>query len=378
MTKRWTNRKRSFVCNAKLTYAVPALVLIFVIASSIVISSKDTRVLTLNRKDVGRDKETSRNTISLAEIRDQQQHYCESLESIPDTISSRNLGRSFEKGVGTMNLRKSALRTRNGSYAIYTLSQKGYHDIVSHSIHNSQRWEISDVTAVLQKLRLAVEGKSPQDIYLLDIGANIGVFTLNAAASGFNVLSFEAFRPNQEALLMSICANQVFDRVTILKHALGDGKACGLYSDKNNALNGFISCSEREHFSGSNFMHEVKTYALDELMLNSVDKLVGRVGVLKIDVEGFEPKVFQGGSNFISLIKPRYILTEINSEMLSRGSNTTVKEYIHQIMRLGYRPKKRSFDGPELTEKDIDGIDMKQQSLAHNETILLNMYFEAM
>jgi len=106
------------------------------------------------------------------------------------------------------------------------------------------------VTAVLQKLRLAAEGKSPKDIYLLDIGANIGVFTLNAAASGFNVLSFEAFRPNQEALLMSICANQVFDRVTILKHALGDGKACGLYSDKNNALNGFISCSEREHFSG--------------------------------------------------------------------------------------------------------------------------------
>lgn len=38
-------------------------------------------------------------------------------------------------------------------------------------------------------------------------------------------------------------------------------------------------------------MHEVKTYALDELMLNSVDKLVGRVGVMKIDVEGFEPKV---------------------------------------------------------------------------------------
>jgi hypothetical protein len=47
-------------------------------------------------------------------------------------------------------------------------------------------------------------------------------------------------------------------------------------------------------------------------------------------------------------------------------------------MRLGYTPKKRSFDGPELTEKDIDGLDMKQQSLAHNETILLNMYFEAM
>jgi hypothetical protein len=38
-------------------------------------------------------------------------------------------------------------------------------------------------------------------------------------------------------------------------------------------------------------MHEVKTYALDELMLNSVNKLVGRVGVLKIEVEGFEPKV---------------------------------------------------------------------------------------
>lgn len=48
----------------------------------------------------------------------------------------------------------------------------------------------------------------------------------------------------------------------------------------------------------------------------------------------YVPQIFKGGSNFINLIKPRYILTEINSQMLSRGSNTTVKEYIEQVRHI--------------------------------------------
>lgn len=41
------------------------------------------------------------------------------------------------------------------------------------------------------------------------------------------------------------------------------------------------------------FMHKVETYALDDIMVDSIDELAGKVGVLKIDVEGFEPKVGQ-------------------------------------------------------------------------------------
>lgn len=103
---------------------------------------------------------------------------------------------------------------------------------------------------MLQKLQLVSGSQNPKDTYLLDIGANIGVFTLSAAAAGFSVLSFEAFKLNQEALLVSVCANQVLDRVTILNQALGDGGECAIYSDRKNALNGFVSCSEREEFSG--------------------------------------------------------------------------------------------------------------------------------
>lgn len=57
----------------------------------------------------------------------------------------------------------------------------------------------------------------PKDVYFLDVGANLGVHTLTAAAYGFSVIAFEPLWPNVQALRRSLCANPALARrVTLL------------------------------------------------------------------------------------------------------------------------------------------------------------------
>ena len=71
-------------------------------------------------------------------------------------------------------------------------------------------------------------------------------------------------------------------------HHYSGEKSPHVYSQAHIEIFFLIPCICR-----SNFMHKVETCALDDIMVNSIDELAGKVGVLKIDVEGFEPKVSQ-------------------------------------------------------------------------------------
>lgn len=67
----------------------------------------------------------------------------------------------------------------------------------------------------------------------MDIGANIGWFTLAAASRGYHVVAFEPFIDNQAAIDKSIIENPGFDNLIVLhKVALGtENITCGLYSE---------------------------------------------------------------------------------------------------------------------------------------------------
>ena len=58
----------------------------------------------------------------------------------------------------------------------------------------------------------------PHEVYFLDIGANIGIYTLSIAAHGFQVVAFEPMVTNQQVLQLSLCANPgVTQCVTLVK-----------------------------------------------------------------------------------------------------------------------------------------------------------------
>lgn len=86
------------------------------------------------------------------------------------------------------------------------------------------------------------------DVYLVDIGANVGAFTLAAAAAGYSVIAVEAMAMNQHALRASLCANPgLAERVTLIPSAVGrDATRCALHSLVGNVLDGTVRCGDAD------------------------------------------------------------------------------------------------------------------------------------
>ena len=82
-------------------------------------------------------------------------------------------------------------------------------------------------------------------IPFVDIGANVGWFTLTVAGWGFEVHSFEPMPFNNELLAMSFEAND--DEMTrrINHHSVGldnTARECVILSNRDNVLDGFTIC----------------------------------------------------------------------------------------------------------------------------------------
>ena len=72
---------------------------------------------------------------------------------------------------------------------------------------------------------------------------------------------------------------------------------------------------------------------LDQLLDSVLPTLVGRVAIIKIDVEGFEPFVFQGGEKLLNIVHPPAILTEVSAQ--TKGGTRSYIEHVSRILVLG-------------------------------------------
>jgi 2-polyprenyl-3-methyl-5-hydroxy-6-metoxy-1,4-benzoquinol methylase len=96
---------------------------------------------------------------------------------------------------------KGSVETMSNTTAVQfkaaTLHLYADNDLVSQSIANSSTWEATEVENVLWALQQPIpqqqqqQGQQPQAPLFVDIGANVGVFSVNAAAAGARVAAFE-------------------------------------------------------------------------------------------------------------------------------------------------------------------------------------------
>lgn len=144
------------------------------------------------------------------------------------------------------------------------------------------------------------EALRPGDIFL-DIGANIGVYTLYAAQrvgpSG-HVYAVEPHLPNAVALMENLMANALGERVTLLTCALAETPRPARFEYSE-----WRTGSSRSQITGSTHAAAAPTLATlraSELMLaQTVDALIaaGAIrspNVVKIDVDGTELSILRG------------------------------------------------------------------------------------
>lgn len=173
----------------------------------------------------------------------------------------------------------------------------------------------------------------------LDIGANIGLFSLNASKIVGNtgsVFSFEAFTPNFLKLKKNIEDNNLKNTVTEHRAISNDNSPVEiLYRDENKNI-GMASAFLQDFTS----REIVEGTTVDQFLS---DRKIIRVDLIKIDIEGGEFKALSGMTDTLRNLKPQIII-EISSETL-KNSNSSEEELTKFLKSFDYQMIKKLSTG---------------------------------
>ncbi len=171
----------------------------------------------------------------------------------------------------------------------------------------------------------------PGDCFL-DIGANIGYFTLLGAAlvgAHGRVLAFEPNRDNCALLTKSLRQNQ-FRNVRLYPYAVGaKEQTLALYR------HGTSSTSILRDKSSQQAPPPGRPYGVRAVVLDDFLADLDRLDVIKIDIDGFEPRALQGMQRLIQRHRP-VIFTEFCPLLLGSVGHSTAQAYLEQLLSHGY------------------------------------------
>ncbi|MCW5734323.1 MAG: FkbM family methyltransferase [Enhydrobacter sp.] len=169
----------------------------------------------------------------------------------------------------------------------------------------------------------------------VDVGANDGLYTLFAARrvgpSG-KVLAFEPSTRERINLERNIERNELRN-VTVLPVALG--RSCGLAELR------LAQSSHAGHNTLGRFANDgVKAEGTEQVQLQTLDSLaaerrLGRIDVMKIDVEGAEASVIEGARKVLTATRPLIVL-EISDKAL-RGQGSDAEQLIATLREMNYQ-----------------------------------------
>ncbi len=179
------------------------------------------------------------------------------------------------------------------------------------------------------ELKFTEKSLNPGDVFL-DIGANIGLYSLYAFKSVGNsgrVISFEPLKVNFNTLSHNVSINNarniVLENIGISDR---EGEIEILY-DEHEANLGMAS----SYLSDYSHSQKIATISIDQYMdRNPVEK----VDFIKIDIEGGEYQALLGMKNTLIKHSP-ILLIEINEEVLSRTPHNE-KDILMFLKDLGY------------------------------------------
>ena len=159
---------------------------------------------------------------------------------------------------------------------------------------------------------------------VVDVGANVGYFTLMAAALGYDVVAIEPMGRNSAKLLASIARNPGFDRRIRVVSAAASFRAGDVVSlgatHATNQGNGRIGAHGEDH---------AVTVTLDDVVRQR------NVALMKIDVEGHEPAVLHGARHLLCHHTVRYVVIELSS-MEEGGEGCSPRRMLEFMEAVGY------------------------------------------
>lgn len=151
-----------------------------------------------------------------------------------------------------------------------------------------------------------------QDDLFVDIGANVGHYTLLAAGiCNAEVIAFEPIPSTFSKLEKKLELNNLSQKVAAYNIAISEEDSILNFTKDNNVMNSIA------------LNHETDVVKVQVKKLDNIPTL------LKINVEGYEYFVLKGGTNLLKSEKLKYIIIELNFSTLKFGhTNQEIYEFL--------------------------------------------------
>lgn len=163
----------------------------------------------------------------------------------------------------------------------------------------------------------------------IDVGANIGTYSVMLAGKGLNVIAFEPAYESFKALNINMMLNGLEKKLRAFNFGLSsENRKAGFHYDPMNTGASHLDFLpfENENFAERAIHTEIEIRRFDDLMdqlyINPSKKVL-----MKIDVEGMEGDVIEGAKKFIS--------TQKNLTMVIECAHSNKKKLIQQLNSLG-------------------------------------------
>jgi len=192
----------------------------------------------------------------------------------------------------------------------------------------------------------------------LDIGANVGYFTLlmgHAVGESGKVIAFEPDRVNLRLLKSNIKTNGMSGRVDVKSVALGnDTGVAQIYLSEINT---------GDHRSYKPIGESREFYDVKMIRLDDIGEELGAFDVVKMDVQGYEGYVLEGGRNVFNA-QPRITMVMEFCPQMLRDSVYGDEDMVALLEHMGFSLFLMS---PTIREISPDGLRRKSAATVGNK-----------
>jgi len=264
------------------------------------------------------------NEVINEELRQKQNNFCNNMSKYENI--------DFENKIKISNT-----NFNNIAYNLFIYKEK---DIVSIDISKKHQYENRETYNILDGLNFYSKKNNliNQNIHIIDVGGNVGWYTILLGKLGYNVISFEPLKMNYYILNKNYCLNREINVTLINKGLFPEEKRCYIYSPEDNIGDGITNCD------GKILENSVNK---GEIILTKLSNYVSyfenkNLALIKMDIEGLEGKAFESGIEFITNYHVPFIFMEFNPKYLSTYG-TNPQKFLEIFINNGYKINIKNF-----------------------------------
>lgn len=246
----------------------------------------------------------------------------------------------------TSAMSRPSMQPLNGAMLKFSLYAMGIGYSERSDRNGERRW--------LGELRRRLAAGGDSDFVIFDVGANVGGYAREVVGVFGDSAVIHAFEPSR-ATFERLC-DATADIGRIVRNNLGVGSSAAtatLYTDGDGSTLASLYPRDLEHFDRSmNRSETVELVSVDDYCERNG---IGRIDLLKLDIEGNEYEALRGAERMIRSGRIRFIQFEFGATTLAaRVSFHDLWELlspsfdIYRILRRGLQPVRRYEESCEI------------------------------